>query len=501
MAKKSLPKRKSSTWIGLAFALAAAVVFGYYWHGRDGALKGGLEQQERQVRQEATEKGVAVPSHGEPVHRFSAEKPIPYTRGGNRSDGGQEGDFISKDSLSVVTSDIASRRFLERDEGEKRSKSNAADADQATFSERSTLAEARTGEDEPDYSDAQPPEVIAIQFNPQQVPPGANVSIYVRAIDNLSGVNSVSGQATSPSGTAVLPFGCQRSDSEGSFSGILAIPDSAETGRWYLTYLRVTDNAYNSKIYSENAPLLTKSYFEVLGSGSDNLPPEVTAVYFNPSEVYGGEQVEVTIEAQDDKSGVARISGVLMSPSKHARLSFSCQNVGEANRFYGQLTVPEDAETGHWTLEYLRAEDEAKNAKTFYRSNDPGMFDNAGVDVYTNSSDSQPPTLDNLMIYPTMVAYEETARIVVYASDDVSGINRISGRLQSPSGQAHIPFSCVYDQGSDEYVAEVVIPTNAEIGLWRVDYIHMTDNARNQINYVYQTNDLIQRAALEIMGQ
>ena len=129
------------------------------------------------------------------------------------------------------------------------------------------------------------------------------------------------------------------------------------------------------------------------------------------------------------------------------------------------------------------------------------MFDHAGVDVYTNSSDSQPPTLDNLMIYPTMVAYEETARIVVYASDDVSGINRISGRLQSPSGQAHIPFSCVYDQGSDEYVAEVVIPTNAEIGLWRVDYIHMTDNARNQINYVYQTNDLIQRAALEIMGQ
>jgi hypothetical protein len=314
-------------------------------------------------------------------------------------------------------------------------------------------------------------------------------------------VNSVSGQATSPSGTAVLPFGCQRSDSEGSFAGILAIPDSAETGRWYLTYLRVTDNAYNSKIYSENAPLLTRSYFEVLGSDSDNLPPEVTAVYFNPSEVYGGDQVEVTVEAQDDKSGVARISGVLMSPSKHARLSFSCQNEGEANRFYGQLTVPEDAETGHWTLEYLRAEDEAKNAKTFYRSNDPSMFDNAGVHVYTNSSDSQPPTLDNLMIYPTTVAYEETARIVVYASDDVSGINRISGRLQSPSGQAHIPFSCVYDQGSDEYVAELVIPTNAEIGLWRVDYIHMTDNARNQINYVYQTNDLIQRAALEIMGQ
>jgi hypothetical protein len=263
----------------------------------------------------------------------------------------------------------------------------------------------------------------------------------------------------------------------------------------------VTDKAYNSKIYSENASILAGSYFEVVGSDSDFLPPEVTAVYFNPSEAYGGDQVQVTVEAQDDKSGVARISGVLMSPSRHARLSFACQGEGETDRFYGQLTIPEDAEAGDWTLEYLRAEDQARNAETFYRSNNPGIFENATVRVYSNSSDSQPPSLDNLMIYPATAAYGERARIVVDASDDMSGVSRISGRLESPSGQAHIPFSCVYDQGSEEYVAEVVIPANAEIGVWRVEYIHVIDNARNQINYVYQTNALVQQAALEVMGQ
>jgi hypothetical protein len=227
----------------------------------------------------------------------------------------------------------------------------------------------------------------------------------------------------------------------------------------------------------------------------------VTAVYLNPLEAYGGDRVKVTVEAEDDKSEIAMIYGVLMSPSKHARLPFSCRNEGETNTFYSYLTIPEDAESGQWTLGYLQVKDESKNTKTFFRTNYPSMFDNAGVHVYTDSSDSQPPTLDNLMIYPTTVAYEETVEIIVYASDDISGVSRVSGRLRSPSGKAHIPFSCVYDQDNQEYKAEVIIPTYAETGLWRVDYILMTDKARNQINYAYHTNAVVEQAVFEIIGQ
>jgi hypothetical protein len=182
-------------------------------------------------------------------------------------------------------------------------------------------------------------------------------------------------------------------------------------------------------------------------------------------------------------------------------LSFSCQNEGETNMFYGNITVPEDAESGYWTLEYLRPIDEAKNTKTFYRKDYPSIFDDAGLRVYSSSADSQPPTLDNLMIYPASVAYEETVEIIVYASDDTSGISRISGGLRSPSGKARIPFSCVYDQENREYKAKVLIPTNAEIGLWRVDYIRMTDNARNQTHYTYHADSLVQQAVFEIIGQ
>jgi len=501
MTRKSLPRKSSAMWIGLAFALAAIVVVGYHWYSQNRELKVAHERQKGEIRKKLIKNGDQALSPGEAIRRPGAEKPVSSRGRGDKPADRGKGGSVRSGRRSMVASDNKPGKFTERGEGERLAESTAADSDRETSQESGISAEAEMDRDEPDYSDAQPPEVIAIVFDPQQVPPGTNVSIYVQATDNLSGVKSISGMARSPSGAAALPFGCRRSGSDESFVGTLAIPERAEMGRWYLAYLRITDEAYNSKTYSQNALPLADSYFEVVESDSDNVPPEVTAVYLNPLEVDGGGQVQVTVEAKDDKSGVAKISGALMSPSKYARLSFSCRNEGETNVFYGQLTIPEDAETGQWTLDYIRAEDGAKNVRTFYRTNYPSMFDNASIHVYTNNSDSQPPTLENLMIYPSSVAYGETAKIIVDASDDISGIRRISGRLQSPSGKATVPFSCVYNPDSQDYEAAVILPANAEIGPWGVNYIRIIDEARNQIDYSYDKNPLVQQAVLEITGE
>ena len=501
MTKKYLPKKKPSMWIGLALALATIVVIGYLWCGQDHESKVGPEQRKREVREKIIRKGDYVSSPREQMRRSSDEKSVQYSHQRGKPDDRGKRDAVRNGSLFTVAPDDQSGKFTERDMSARYAQSKEVDSDQGTVLESKILGEPEIDPDAPDYSDAAPPSVTAIRFDPQKVSPGAKVSVHVQATDNLSGVNSISGMVRSPSGTAVLSFACQRSDDDESFVGTLAIPDRAEMGPWDLTRLRITDKAHNSRTYSEESALLRNSYFEVTGSDSDGVPPKVTAVYLNPSEAYGGDRVQVTVEAEDDKSGVARIYGVLMSPSKHARLSFSCQNEGETNMFLGNLTVPEDAESGYWTLEYLRAIDEAKNTKTFYRTDYPSMFDNAGLHVYSSSADSQPPILENLMIYPATVAYEETVEIIVYASDDTSGISRVSGGLRSPSGKARIPFSCVYDQENQEYKAAVIIPTNAEIGLWRVDYVRMTDNARNQITYTYHTDSLVQQAVFEIIGQ
>jgi hypothetical protein len=502
MTKKSFNKKRALKRVGLACVVLTSAVIGYHWFTQDRESKVGSEDKKQEIRLKIIKQKDHMSRSPEQTQPLSTEKRLPYPNQENKSHGLEKGGSIHQDSLSTVTSDNEGRRFNERVAAESLVESKARDSDQETFVEGSKLADPETNRDEPDYSDAAPPEVTAIWFDPQEVPPGTNISIYVQAIDNLSGVSSISGTAKSPSGTAVLSFGCERSDSEDSFVGTLAIPDRAEMGRWYLTFLQIADKVSNSKTYPPNSALLTNAYFEVVGSDSDNVPPEVTAVYLNPlEEVDGGGSVQVTVEAEDDKSGVVRISGVFMSPSKHARLSFSCRNEGEPNLFYGYLTIPEDAESGQWTLESLQAQDEARNTKTFNRADYPNLFRHASVYVHTSSSDSQPPTLDNLMTYPATVAYEETAQIIVYASDDISGISSISGGLRSPSGKARLHFSCIYDQDNDEYQAEVVIPNNAEIGLWRVDYIRMIDKARNEIDYVYQKNAVVRQAVFEIMAE
>jgi hypothetical protein len=51
------------------------------------------------------------------------------------------------------------------------------------------------------------------------------------------------------------------------------------------------------------------------------------------------------------------------------------------------------------------------------------------------------------------------------------------------------------------YRAEITIKTNTEVGIWRVEYIQMTDEAHNQVTYPYQTNPFVQGATFEVTGE
>jgi hypothetical protein len=337
-------------------------------------------------------------------------------------------------------------------------------------------------------------------FDPEETPPGANVIIYVHATDNLSGVHSVAGKVKSPSGAALVSFSCQKSDENDSFVGTIEIPDRAETGTWTIANLRMMDKVQNLKKYSQNEPILQNARFEVIGSDSDNTPPIIVSVNMTPYEVRGGEKVNLIVEAEDDQSGVSRIHGSLISPSLNARFSIACRKTEEDNIFSGNALIPKDAESGEWSLYYIRTEDEAKNTKTYYRNNYKELFGQTTIRVYTESSDGQPPTLEGLTIGPNVVAYGETVEIIVSASDDVSGISRVFGKLRSPSGKAHLSFNCAYQEGGDTFKATVTIKNNSEVGIWTVEHIRAVDKARNYKVYGRE-NALVADASFEVTGE
>ena len=493
--KQSPAKKKSVLWTRLAYVLVILVTVGYYGYSRekDSAVSPDAGRPVTGEGVGTKETDSTAPSGQS--RRFAVKRPIPPPNAINER---------AETVAGTVTSDDKGYPRSEKQVTQKRRTEPRADSAERGTPRRGMMPakpEPEIEENKPDYSDASPPSVTAIRFDPQTVRQGESLSVFVRVTDNLSGVSSVSGVVRSPSQAAALPFRGQASEDVGTFVGTLTIPDRGDIGRWHFSTLRASDGAHNQQTYSEKSSLLRGAYFEVVGSTADTIPPNVTGVYLDPFEAYDGDRIKITVEVVDDESPIVLVYGVLESPSKHAKLPFSCRKEDGGNLFDGYVTIPADSESGEWTVGYLQVKDASQNTETFFRANHPDLFADARINVYASRSDADPPTLDTLSIHPSAALYEETVDIIVYASDDVSGVSSVSGQLQSPSRKAHIPFSCEYDSDNGAYKAQVTIPANAEIGRWRVDYIAMTDKARNQIKYNYSTTPVIQESYLTIIGE
>lgn len=448
---------------------------------------------EEQMKQYYEEKGVEYPSKQSPI-----EQTEPRSR-----------PIINKDSLPTqldtekpVTTDTYSEKDREPSEYKEETKQISNSQKKELYKNNLITKENEPDySDQPDYSDAEPPKIISVTITPAQATSGSKLTISIQAVDNLSGIASIYGRMLSPSGHAKLSFYCSSLDKTGNFIGRITIPKNAEQGDWVIKSIKATDNVHNSKTYSQGEPCLENVYVEIIDSDSDTTPPNLVAIYAEPTELNAGEQVRFTIEATDNKSGVGKAYGVLVSPSRNARISFACRYIEELEAFDGYLNIPKDAEAGFWSIDYIRIEDKAKNSKSFNIKKYGEIIGNAKIQVYSNNSDSTPPVLENVLISPATVVYEEQITVIVDASDDISGVKIVSGRISSPSASANIPFACRYDESSGMYKTNIIIQNNFEVGLWKLDYIMIVDNARNQTNFVRQNNEYINQATFEVLGE
>ncbi|MCP5462979.1 MAG: hypothetical protein H7A34_07415 [bacterium] len=354
---------------------------------------------------------------------------------------------------------------------------------------------------QPEYSDAEPPELLSVEFEPEEAQPGNKVTIVAQAVDNLSGIDSIFGVIQNPSATGEITFHCGVLRNDGKFVGYITLPPQAEAGIWTIKYMKLTDIVRNTKTYDSNVRMLLQAGLNVVNSDFDSIPPDLKGVYTEPQSAGGGDKIQIIVDAHDEKSGVYRVIGVLVSPSRKAKLSFSCTFLEEYSSFVGHVFIPNDAESGIWTIDYIRLEDNAANKKTFYRRNFEEMFAEAQVDVHSSGSDSQPPEIQSIFVYPPVTAYNEKLVISISVYDDVSGVDQVSGRIRSPSGKAFIPFFCQYNAEDGAYTATIIIQKNTEVGVWNIDSVLTVDKAKNRGNYTAHTTPQIEQATFEVAGE
>jgi hypothetical protein len=336
-------------------------------------------------------------------------------------------------------------------------------------------------------SDSTAPKLLSITFNPPAIHDGEESIVQVVATDDISGVRSISASVASPAGKALRAFPFQKDPETDIWTGRVQVPKDAEEGVWHINFLSMTDNANNTvNLTYANGTIPATATLRVMSSGSDSQAPVLRNVWMDKRAITEGEHNTVFVQADDDKSGVALISGVFQSPKKNARIGFGCRPAGEGQPWACDVSLPKCIDCGDWTLEQIQLQDKANNQGTV-RNNDP-LVAKVSFNIAGQSCDSQPPTLTSLVLDPVVVSNVEQSIIHVTAviTDDNCGVASASGQAGGPAPanageqppRIYFPLTPVPDQ-PNTYAGNIVVPKYSAKGVWHIIWVQAVDKANN----------------------
>jgi hypothetical protein len=340
------------------------------------------------------------------------------------------------------------------------------------------VAVAQPGDPE---SDTKAPQFIAASFDPPVVNDGATTTLNVLASDDLSGVKSITGNVIAPSG-AVQAFGLGRDGDTNRFFTRITIAKDATAGIWHLNYLTLMDNAGNGTTASwKQGTVPDSASFRVDSSGSDSKPPDLVSVALDKPAVKGGDPETVVVQAQDDRSGVASISGVFLSPSGFARLGFSCRS-DDGQSWRCDFVVPKGSECGDWTLDQMQLQDKAHNVVNLGR--DSGLLSRVRMNVASDQCDSHPPVLQSVVLDKGVSTAPGMVVATLTVTDDSSGVASVGGTFVysgpvAPSSQPPRVYLSCRNATGDQWTCNVAVPEKSPKGPYRLTSVQTLDKAQN----------------------
>jgi hypothetical protein len=339
-------------------------------------------------------------------------------------------------------------------------------------------------EDDPE-TDVQPPQLLTAAFFPAQVQDGEETTLGVLVNDNLSGVRSVSGVITSPSGS-LQGFSCTREGDTNRFVARVTIPPNAPEGRWQVKYLTLSDNASNStNLNQAQGSLPPTASFVVMSSASDSTGPVLKGLWLEHPAMRAGEKDTLFVQADDEKSGVSFVSGVFVSPKKSARIGFGCR-AGSNGTWECPVAPSTCLDCGVWELEQIQLQDKANNMSTFH--NDNQLVKAIGIDISGDACDGAPPKLTMMTLNPTVVSNAEASVITVTATliDEGScGSASLSAQAIPPGGIGgqRRPVTFMPSTDGQTFIGRLEMQQFAAKGEWTIAWIQALDKGGNLQSY------------------
>lgn len=330
-------------------------------------------------------------------------------------------------------------------------------------------------------TDLIPPQLLTVDFFPAQVQDGEETTFGAIVNDNLSGVRSVSGVITSPSGS-LQGFACTREGETNRFVARINVPKDAPEGTWLVKYLTLSDNASNSvNLNQTQGSLPPSASFRVTSNAPDSKGPELTGVWLDRQAMRAGEKNTLFVQASDEKSGISFASGVFISPGKAARIGFGCR-AGSTGVWECPLTPPTCLDCGVWALEQIQLQDKANNMTT-YRS-DNQFVRAVALDISGDQCDGVAPTMTIMTLNPTTVSNAQASVITVQATmvdEGGCGSASLSAQAIPPGGVGGQRRAVTFMPSTDgqTFVGRLEIPQFAAKGVWTIAWIQALDKGGN----------------------
>jgi len=204
---------------------------------------------------------------------------------------------------------------------------------------------------------------------------------------------------------------------------------------------------------------------------ADLTAPMIHAVTVTPDPVTAGATVTITVDVTDDESALGSVAVWGSGPGGAGSFGANIWGQDEQGRWYGSVTIPENAEGGTWSVD-VGAWDEVGNSVYEY---DVAVFEVEAVEV-----DDTPPVVGLVQADPEVVEAGQTFVLTVDVTDDLSGISSVSVHGSSPSGASGFGANIWGVDERGRWYGTIGIAAGAEAGVWTID-VYAHDDAGNSV--------------------
>ena len=340
-------------------------------------------------------------------------------------------------------------------------------------------------------------DVSTLRVSQKTATAGDTVKVSVKVTDETE-INSVRISYRRPktnNNTLVL---LDYNATTGYYDGDIKIEENSEDGLWKIDYIYVSDKFYNSRqinntnvsSYGENADLSIAD-FEVTGTVADITAPivDVSTLKVSQKTATAGDTLKVSVKVTDE----TEINSVRISyrrPKTNNNTLVLLDYNATTGYYDGDIKIEENSEDGLWKIDYIYVSDKFYNSRQINNTNVSSYGENADLsiadfEVTGTVADITAPIVDvsTLKVSQKTATAGDTLKVSVKVTDETE-INSVRISYRRPKTNNNTLVLLDYNATTGYYDGDIKIEENSEDGLWKIDYIYVSDKFYNsrQIN-------------------